>query len=165
MPISLTNLRDATQWHPAALALNAAHEAETSALTIDGLTTRLSIAAVAPALIEEDTLLGFVLAFGPGAKLESQNYAWVQERLASFIYIDRVITAPQARGRGIGRDLYQAVEDAARLAGAAWLACEINADPPNPGSDAFHARLGFETMGYARTTNGKQVRFVRRPVR
>jgi predicted GNAT superfamily acetyltransferase len=159
------DLRDAPAWHPAALALNAAHETETSPLDIAGLASRLSMAALAPAFVEDGTLLGFVLAFGAGEDLPSQNYAWVERHLASFLYIDRVITAPSARGRGIGRALYGTVEDAARRAGLAWLACEINADPPNPGSDRFHDRLGFETMGHARTSGRKQVRFVRRAVR
>lgn len=164
MTARLIDLRQYPALHDAALSLNAANAIETSPLDADGLLRRLSRAAAAPALVEGDGLLGFVLAYGSEAGPDSRHYDWVAGRLSCFVYIDRVITAAPARGRGIGRGLYEAVENLARARGAAWLACEINVEPPNPVSDAFHARLGFETMGRAVVGNGKTVRYVRRAV-
>jgi hypothetical protein len=38
---------------------------------------------------------------------------------------------------------------AACEAGYTRVCCEVNVEPPNPGSDAFHANLGFEEIGRA----------------
>jgi hypothetical protein len=40
------------------------------------------------------------------------------------------------------------------------VVCEVNADPPNPASDAFHAALGFAAVGSAANHGGgKTVRY------
>ncbi len=67
-----------------------------------------------------------------------------------------MVVAPAARGSGHARALYDAL--AATLGGP--LVCEVSTDPPNPGSDAFHARLGFAEMGRARLGPGKAVRYL-----
>jgi predicted GNAT superfamily acetyltransferase len=76
-----------------------------------------------------------------------------------------VVVRPEARGRGVARALYA---DAERLAAAERmhvLCCEVNLDPPNPGSMAFHERLGFAPAGEAiDRRNGKRVRYLSRPV-
>jgi predicted GNAT superfamily acetyltransferase len=70
----------------------------------------------------------------------------------------RVVVAPEARGRGLGRRLY---EDLAATAGARPLCCEVNLVPPNPGSLAFHERLGFAACGEGDDPrNGKRVRYL-----
>ena len=35
-----------------------------------------------------------------------------------------------------------------RASGQSKLTCAVNVFPPNPGSDAFHARLAFTNDGY-----------------
>jgi uncharacterized protein len=42
------------------------------------------------------------------------------------------------------------------------VGCEINLLPPNPASDAFHARMGFVEVGAAQLANGKTVRYLER---
>jgi predicted GNAT superfamily acetyltransferase len=43
------------------------------------------------------------------------------------------------------------------------VTCEVNADPPNPASDAFHAALGFAIAGQALIHGGsKSVRYFTR---
>ena len=45
-------------------------------------------------------------------------------------------------------------------------ACEVNCDPPNPVSDAFHAALGFREIGRARIVErSKTVRYLILPLR
>ncbi len=44
------------------------------------------------------------------------------------------------------------------------MLCEVNHAPPNPGSDAFHARMGFGEIGRAVLSGGKTVRYLRRPL-
>jgi predicted GNAT superfamily acetyltransferase len=55
-------------------------------------------------------------------------------------------------------------EDLAAMAGDRPLCCEVNLVPPNPGSLAFHERLGFAACGEADDPrNGKRVRYLLRP--
>ena len=56
------------------------------------------------------------------------------------------------RGRGLGSQVYDALE--ARAAEFGRLALEVNIDPPNDASLAFHAGRGFEPVGE---------RFIERP--
>jgi predicted GNAT superfamily acetyltransferase len=45
--------------------------------------------------------------------------------------------------------------------GHSTIACEVNAQPPNPTSDAFHAALGFVQVGTATFDDGaKTVRYL-----
>lgn len=141
-----------------ALALNAQVAHWTSPLDMSRLGALLGWAAAAPAVVSNGQLEGFLLGFGPGSGYDSPNYRWFAARLATFAYVDRVVVAPFAQGRGLARALY--AEFAARLPGP--LVCEVNSEPPNPGSDAFHARLGFSEMGRARLGPGKAVRYLAR---
>ena len=161
----ITDLRTAPAHHPAALALVAAHEVETGPLDAPALDAMLGMACAAPALTDGDALLGFAIAIPPGRAYASPNYRWVAARLDRFAYIDRVIVAPGARGRGVGRALYAAVEAEARAAGFVRLACEVNLDPPNPASDSFHAALGFREIGTAHLPDrGKTMRYLVRDI-
>ena len=139
-----------------ALALNADVAHWTSALDAARLDRLLGWAAAAPALVQGDRLGAFLLGFGPGSPYDSPNYRWFGDRLDRFAYIDRVIVAPWAQGRGCARALYAAL--AAALPGP--LVCEVNSEPANPGSDAFHATLGFSEMGRAQLGPGKAVRYL-----
>ena len=56
-----------------------------------------------------------------------------------------VVLAAEARGRGLGRMLMEAVLDAARARGAHVMVAAITGD--NPGGVAFHAAMGFERAG------------------
>jgi len=45
------------------------------------------------------------------------------------------------------------------------VVCEVNRDPPNPASDAFHAAQGFTEMGQAAIRQGsKTVRYLARAI-
>jgi len=51
----------------------------------------------------------------------------------------------------------------AKAAGHDRVVCEVNLDPPNPVSDAFHASLDFSEVGRAVIHNGeKTVRYLLR---
>ena len=107
------------------------------------------------ALVDGD-LAGFLMALRPGEAYASLNYRWFCERYASFVYIDRIVVAPQFHGFGVGRTLYEDVERAARDT-APILTCEVNLNPPNPGSLAFHKKLGFAEVGQLVADEGKLV--------
>jgi predicted GNAT superfamily acetyltransferase len=159
------DLRRHEALHAAVLALNARHEIETAPLDATGLADRLRRACAAPAIVGVDgRLLGFLLAYEEDSGLDAFNFRWVGDHLTDFVYVDRLIVEQGVRGQGIGRRLYSAAEATARARGARWLACEVNAEPPNPVSDAFHSKLGFAVFGQGSPTPGKTVRYLRRAV-
>lgn len=140
------------------LALNAVLEVELSPLTA-GRLLELVQRAFHARVVEPDR--AFLLTFDQNADYDSPNFLWFRERYPHFVYVDRVAVAESARGAGLARALYDDLFQAARAAGHTDIVCEVNTDPPNPGSDAFHARLGFAEVGRADLANGKQVRYLR----
>lgn len=142
------------------VALNNAHATELSWLNADGMATlvRRSFRARAAG-----GGAGFLLSFDQDADYGSPNFLWFRERYARFVYVDRVVVDPAARGRGLARALYEDLFAAAAGAGHERVVCEVNLVPPNPASDAFHARLGFEEVGRADLAgSGKRVRYLAR---
>jgi len=149
--------------HAAVPAVNDIDLAEMAGLVGDA---RVAAGVVDPA--HPDVVLGFVLALPPGLGYASENYRWFSERAAEragertgatggFVYVDRIVVAEGNRGAGIGVLLYDAVFDAARADGAAEVFCEVNVEPPNPGSLVFHGRLGFAEVGRQATKGGSVV--------
>jgi hypothetical protein len=100
---------------------------------------------------------GFLMAFTDDVAYDSVNYQWFASRLKRFLYIDRVVVNAAYRGAGIGQALYQHAEAAARTQRLAWLVCEVDVEPPNPASLAFHKRLGFVAVGRQLVSDGKAV--------
>lgn len=141
------------------LALNNAHALELSLLDAPRMAHLVGEAFLAARIGEADAL---ILAFDQGAAYDGTNFQWFKARFRRFVYVDRVVVAETARGRGLARALYLRLFEDAKAAGHTRITCEINADPPNPASDAFHAALGFQPIGQARLPNGKAVRYFER---
>lgn len=138
---------------PAILALNNDHARELSWLEMPKLTHLVRQAFLACRVGEADA---FLLAFDQDAAYDSENFLWFRARYPRFAYVDRVAVASHARGRGLARAFYEALFDKARAAGHTMVACEVNSDPPNPGSDAFHAAMGFREVGSAAIYGGER---------
>lgn len=141
------------------LALNNRSAAETSFLDPARLEHMVAEAFAALHVPDAQALL---IAFDERADYDSPNFRWFKDRLERFVYIDRIVVDERARGRGLARGLYGQLFDLARAAGHTVVACEVNAMPPNPGSDAFHASLGFVEAGNAALNPGKAVRYLTR---
>jgi predicted GNAT superfamily acetyltransferase len=142
------------------LELNNAHAVELSRLEPSGMAELIDRAFLAMSLPNGSALL---IAFDQDADYASPNFLWFRERYDRFVYIDRVVVSPIARGRGYARQLYEALFLRARAAGYDCVVCEINIDPPNPVSDAFHERLNFVEVGVATIHGGaKSVRYMSR---
>jgi predicted GNAT superfamily acetyltransferase len=130
------------------LALNQAWVPRVGPVDRDGLVHLVAGSSLAlVARTGDGALAGFVIVIPPGADYESPNYRFFAERSDDFRYVDRIAVAPDAQGLGVGRRLYDAVVEHARAGGAARVTCEVNLQPPNPESRAFHARLGFVEVG------------------
>ena len=141
------------------LALNDAHRAETSPLDAARLDWMLAHAFRVEQVGDGHA---FLIAFDQDCPYDSPNFLWLRERARDFVYVDRVITAPEHRGRGLAAGLYHRLFAQCRQAGRRRVTCEVNGEPPNPGSDAFHARLGFTELGREARGGGKVVRFLER---
>lgn len=138
---------------PAVLTLNNEHAAELSWLESQRLSELISRAFYARCIGE---LEAFLLAFDQDADYDSPNFLWFKARYPRFVYVDRIAVAESARGRGHARRLYHDLFDIAARNGHDIVVCEVNSDPPNPASDAFHAALGFSEIGQATIHGGKK---------
>jgi len=113
-------------------------------------------AAYFRAACEEDRPLGFLAGLQPELPHTSRYFRWYCEHYPDFLYIDRVVVAPDARQRGVGRVLYQDIERFGR-GRTAMLACEVNLVPRNEPSLRFHQRMGFHQIGTLETEGGAKV--------
>jgi predicted GNAT superfamily acetyltransferase len=150
---------------PILLAMNNAAVPDVNRLDEAELARLAELSAVATVVVLDGEPQGIMLALRPGQPYASPNYRWFTERYDDFLYVDRVIVAPSKRGAGLGRTLYADAFDHAAAHGLAQVTCEVNVEPPNPGSLRFHARLGFAQVGEQYTENGaKRVALLARPL-
>ena len=147
-------------------ALNDAHAAEVNALAPADFAALAGAAFAARMLDAPDGRpAAFCIALSQATPRQGPNHGWFQERLPAFADVDRVVVDAAWRGRGLARLLYADLAARARAAGLPVLACEVNLDPPNPASMAFHERLGFVEAGTATDPrNGKRVRYLVLPL-
>jgi len=139
----LRELRGA-DW-PAVLELNLASERELSPLDEARLEWILSLAHDGLAVEQAGKLVGFAVAVAQGSGYDSENYRWFARRYERFLYLDRVAVAAGMRRRGVATLLYDAIEERARALGR--MVCEVNLEPANPASLAFHAARGYVELG------------------
>lgn len=140
----------------ALLALNNAHAEELSYKTEAGFRDLLAAASHVRA---EPHGLALLVAFDDACTYDNANFRWLKARFSRFLYIDRVVVDQKARGQGLARMLYDETAQVAKQQGRERLVCEVNLDPPNAASDAFHEKLGFRPIGQQRLTDGKVVRY------
>ena len=92
----------------ALLALNNAHAQELSWLEPERLEYLVGEAFLARRIGDLDA---FLLAFDQAARYDSPNYLWFRNRYERFVYVDRIVVASAARGRGCARRLYHDLFD------------------------------------------------------
>ncbi|MDA0219651.1 MAG: GNAT family N-acetyltransferase [Proteobacteria bacterium] len=161
MPVLRPLLAQDAGWF---LALNNAAVPHVNALDGAALAALLEEAAWTAAVEHDGRPAGGLIAFGPGAAYASPNYRWFDARHADFLYVDRVVVDAACRGAGLGRALYGALRDHAS-GRTPLLACEVNEQPPNPASMAFHERFGFAAVGRQETEGGtKRVALMEMPL-
>ncbi|NNF80952.1 MAG: GNAT family N-acetyltransferase [Rhizobiales bacterium] len=152
-------LRDITHADlPELLELNQAHVTELSSLSLARLRELVQAAFLARCA---DSRGAFLLTFDQDADYDSPNFIWFKENYGRFVYVDRIVVSPTERGQGLAAKLYKELFEIARAGGHSMICCEVNSDPPNPGSDRFHEALGFEEAGHAHLPDrGKSVRYL-----
>ncbi len=140
-------IRDVTAAdHGAILAINNAAYPAMNRLDDAALAALVASAAYARVACDEAGVAAFLLGLPPGVPYDSANYRWVSARYPEFLYVDRIAVAPRAQSRGLGGALY---DDMAAFARGRWpcILAEVNLEPPNTGSERFHARHGFVAVG------------------
>jgi uncharacterized protein len=140
------------------LAINEANVPEVGSVDDGRFGFILGESRIALTVQVADELAGFCLVMGADSSYDSVNYRWFQERYDDFMYLDRVAFDPSFQGRGLGTLLYAEVDRLmGSFAGVERLTLEVNVDPPNERSLAFHARRGFDEVGQQDTPYGIRV--------
>lgn len=138
----------------AVLSLNAGSVDVTGPLDGDRLSRIRSMAVRADVVEVDGWIAAFALVLPPEAEYDSVNFGWFRERYGGqFLYLDRVVVSELNRRSGIGGLLYDAAEADAVARGR--LACEVNAEPPNDASLAFHTQRGYVEAGRLTHESGK----------
>ncbi|WP_051279590.1 GNAT family N-acetyltransferase [Hellea balneolensis] len=114
-----------------------------SPLDEEELTNLLDLAHYKKQIHDAD---GVLIGYAHDVEYDHKNLKWLRARFNKFYYIDRIILNAAAQGKGYGRTLYADFEAEARARGLPRLVCEVNSKPNNPGSHAFHERLGFRAL-------------------
>ena len=129
---------------PAVLSLNQDSVLELSPLDQQRLRYILALAHRSLLLERDGEVLAFAIAIAPGTDYDSRNYARLSERFARFLYLDRIAVAATARRQGLGALLYDSLEQLAQPFGR--MVCDVNVEPPNEPSLAFHAARGYQPI-------------------
>jgi predicted GNAT superfamily acetyltransferase len=137
--------------HEQVLAWNESNVEMLAPLDEERLDELLGWADLGCVIRHEQADVGFVVTFASGTAYDSGNYRWFTERAASegwgsFYYLDRIVIDPAVRRAGVATRAYDEIEGRARgLAGVMCL--EVNLDPPNEPSLAFHRARGYQEAG------------------
>ena len=116
-------------------------------------------------VVEEDgEVSAFLLVFGSGSRYDSPHYQWFDERYDNYAYVDRIVVHRRARGRGLGRRLYEDLFAWAAQRRVDKIVCEYNAAPVNDVSRKFHQALGFREISTEQLGAGKQVSMQLKPL-
>jgi predicted GNAT superfamily acetyltransferase len=102
-------------------------------------------------------IVGYLIGYLAPSQYGGEEFAWFQDRYRHFFYIDQVAVTARCRGRGIGAQLYQDVEQFASRRQLPLLTCEVHLYPPNSGSFRFHIRWGYQRVHEMETADGRQV--------
>ena len=141
-------LRSATSadW-PAILALNEESVHFLSPMDAAKLAKWSAAASYLRVVEQGGRIAAFLLAFRKGDDYAGVNFAWFCDRYDDFLYVDRVVVAPDFRGQKLADLLYDDIDAFAHERGVPRITCEVNAEPPNPVSLRFHERRGFKKVG------------------
>jgi len=139
----------------ASLKVNQQYVAMLSPLTLEALAALVEGACYAKQAGNGEA---FLIAFDQNAAYEGQNFAWFKARYKKFVYVDRIVIGDGLQRQGLGVKFYEDLLAQARNGGAEHLCAEVNLDPPNPASHAFHKKMGFESVG-ENHVDGKHVQY------
>lgn len=132
--------------HAAVLAWNEAHVELLAPLDGPLLEQLVSFSDTAAVITHDGRDVGFVITFAASAGVDGVNYRWFSDRHPAFLYLDRIVIDAAARRTGVASRVYAELEARAAELGPV-LCLEVNLDPPNEPSLAFHRARGFVEVG------------------
>ena len=139
------NIADITQDHyDQILRLNTQFVHWLSPLNQDDLEALLGVATYAKQINDGHAVL---IGYRHDVEYDHKNLRWLRARFNKFHYIDRVIVDDRAHGQGLARLLYDDFARVAHEENLKRVVCEVNTKPDNPGSHAFHLKMGFKGIG------------------
>lgn len=140
----------------AVLALNEAEVPHVGSIDIERLRWFGRYADYFRIIRSHDRLAAFLIGLRPGSRYRSPNYRWFCDRYDDFAYIDRVAVHRDFRRHGLASRLYADLR-ASLPETVPVLTCEVNVQPPNPGSMRFHESLGFQVVGEQALEGGSKI--------
>lgn len=150
--------------HAEVLALNERNVALTAPMDEARLVELAGVADRACVIEHDDQFAGFVLTFRAGTAYDSPNYRWFTHRYGDdFYYLDRVVVHENFRRLGLGSVVYDELEAHAQDL-APVFALEVNLEPPNEPSLAFHRNRGYTRVG-EQAVDGHLVELMVKPLR
>ena len=106
------------------LALNAGARPHVAALDDTEFNRLVALSRAHLVTLEGKRIVGYALTFARDDAYDGEEFLEFRSlRPGPFTYVDQVVVLESARGRGIGRRFYEAIQRAARNRGAACLCC------------------------------------------
>ena len=158
----LRELREEDQ--EALLLLNNSSTPAVNTLTLKELQSILSLAEKCWVEEIDSDLAAALIIIGPDQNYSSDNYTWLETQFSNYCYVDRIMVNQNHKRRGLGKKLYQELEKHAQREGDEILLCEVNIEPPNPQSIAFHTQLGWEPFFEREHGPGKKVQYFKKSI-
>lgn len=151
---------------PWVIALNQQHVPAVSDAEGERFTYLFERSAIALTAWVDEVPAGFSLTMTHGLEYDSTNYQWFSDNYGNFIYLDRVVVNESFHRHGIGRALYSETErrGVKHVPGAEIFGLEVNVEPRNDVSLAFHQRLGFYELVQRPTPYGIVVAMMGKPL-
>jgi len=125
--------------HAFVIELNRLHEHLTAPMDEDRLLALLAWAERAVVIDLEGSPAGFVFLFSAGTDYDSASYVELGRLFDEFTYLDRIVIDEAFHRRGLGTAVYDELEAQA----VRRMVLEVNIDPPNEASLAFHRARGY----------------------
>jgi len=127
--------------------LNQSNTPEVGSLdSVDHLQNLLQMSLLNLFVSNNEEMIGFIICFKENSNYSSKNYKFFSKREKKFLYIDRVAIAEKYRRKGLGKILYNKLENLCKE-NKIPLCCEVNTFPMNKPSIDFHKNLGFIEVG------------------
>lgn len=108
-------------------------------------------------------VVAYLLSFPNDSAYDDTEFRWFRRHLVGpFFYICQIVVEQKHRQQQIGYALYHHLLATARQRGSPTLCCDVNTDPPNINSFAFHHSLGFAEVGSGHASDGTAIAFLAR---
>lgn len=148
--------------HAAILRLNAECQPFVALLTEADLQHLLPIGGLHRVAVDANgTVIGYLLAFYSEAPYDDEEIRHLRHHLTEpFCYIAQVAITADSRRQGIARALYESLFATARARGLRTICSEVNTNPPNRESLAYHQRMGFTPLHEHLLSSGWTVVFL-----